>query len=66
MRSDVAGRSCNVRWVGSVKGCNWQIKGGDALMQTRLLSQSVVVSRLGDWRRRAERRGIPQVVADST
>jgi hypothetical protein len=25
MRSDVAGRSCNVRWVGSVEGCNWQL-----------------------------------------
>ncbi|KAH5062093.1 hypothetical protein HBI17_072550 [Parastagonospora nodorum] len=73
MRSDVAGRSCNVRWAGSVEGCNWQlatgnrqIKGDDALTQTRLLSQSVVVSRLRGRRRRAERRGNPQVVADRT
>lgn len=42
------------------KTCDWQIKGSDALTQTRLRSQSVLLSRLGDWRRRAEGRGFPQ------
>jgi hypothetical protein len=60
MRSTVArsGCSANVGRLGP-GACNCQIKGSDVLTQTRLLSQSVVVSLLGDGRR-AERRGIPQ------